>query len=80
VRSWLRDDAGRLVGLASGAAGLLFQVVTTATFTFYFTADAPRIRRGLLTRLPPARQQRLGWALDTAIEQTGGYFYSRLIL
>jgi predicted PurR-regulated permease PerM len=30
--------------------------------------------------LPPARQQRLGWALDTAIEQTGGYFYSRLLL
>jgi predicted PurR-regulated permease PerM len=30
--------------------------------------------------LLPARQQRLGWALDTAIEQTGGYFYSRLLL
>src|SRR6185436_18412065 len=60
--------------------GLAFQVITVATFTFYFAADAPRIRRGLLTRLPPARQQRLGWALDTAIEQTGGYFYSRLVL
>jgi predicted PurR-regulated permease PerM len=60
--------------------GLLFQVVTIATFTFYFAADALRIRRGLLTRLPPARHQRLGWALDTAIEQTGGYFYSRLLL
>jgi predicted PurR-regulated permease PerM len=80
VRAWLRNDTGRLVGLASGVAGLLFQVVTIATFTFYFAADAPRIRRGLLTRLPPARQQRLGWALDTAIEQTGGYFYSRLLL
>jgi predicted PurR-regulated permease PerM len=80
VRAWLRNDAGRLIGLASGAVGLLFQIVTVATFTFYFTADAPRIRRGLLTRLPPTRQQRLGWALDTAIEQTGGYFYSRLML
>jgi predicted PurR-regulated permease PerM len=80
VRSWLRDDTGRLVGIASGAAGLLFQIVTVATFTFYFAADAPRIRRGLLTRLPPDKQQRLGWAVDTAIEQTGGYFYSRLIL
>jgi predicted PurR-regulated permease PerM len=34
----------------------------------------------VLTRLPPARQHRLGWAWDTAIQQTGGYFYSRLIL
>jgi predicted PurR-regulated permease PerM len=80
VRAWLRNDTGRLIGLASGAVGLLFQIVTIATFTFYFAADAPRIRRGLLTRLPPARQQRLGWALDTAIAQTGGYFYSRLLL
>jgi predicted PurR-regulated permease PerM len=80
VRSWLRDDAGRLLGLASSAVGVLFQTITVATFTFYFAADAPRIRRGLLTRLPPERQQRLGWAIDTAIEQTGGYFYSRLIL
>jgi predicted PurR-regulated permease PerM len=80
VRAWLRDDSVRLLGLASGAVGLLFQIVTIATFTFYFAADAPRIRRGLLTRLPPARQQRLGWALDTAIQQTGAYFYSRLIL
>jgi predicted PurR-regulated permease PerM len=80
VRSWLRDDAGRLFGLASSAVGVLFQTVTVATFTFYFAADAPRVRRGLLTRLPPERQQRLGWAMDTAIEQTGGYFYSRLIL
>jgi predicted PurR-regulated permease PerM len=80
VRSWLRDDAGRLLGLASSAVGVVFQTVTVATFTFYFAAEAPRIRRGLLTRLPPERQQRLGWAMDTAIEQTGGYFYSRLIL
>jgi predicted PurR-regulated permease PerM len=46
----------------------------------YFAADAPKIRRALLVRMPPERQQRVGWAWDTAIEQTGGYFYSRLVL
>jgi predicted PurR-regulated permease PerM len=30
--------------------------------------------------VPPGRQERLGWAWDTAITQTGGYFYSRLLL
>ena len=29
---------------------------------------------------PPEHQERLGWTFDQAIEQTGGYFYSRIIL
>jgi predicted PurR-regulated permease PerM len=80
VRSWLQDHAGQVLGLASSTFGVVFQFLTTATFTLYFAADAPKIRRALLVRMPPERQQRVGWAWDTAIEQTGGYFYSRLVL
>jgi predicted PurR-regulated permease PerM len=80
VRAWLHDRTPQLLGLASNAVGVVFQLLTIASFTFYFAAGAPAIRRAVLTRLPPARQHRLGWALDTAIQQTGGYFYSRLIL
>jgi predicted PurR-regulated permease PerM len=80
VRAWLHDRTPQLLGLASTAVGVVFQLLTIASFTFYFAAGAPAIRRAVLTRLPPARQHRLGWALDTAIQQTGGYFYSRLIL
>jgi predicted PurR-regulated permease PerM len=80
VRSWLKDHAGQVLGLASSTFGMVFQFLTTATFTLYFAADAPKIRRALLVRMPPDRQQRVGWAWDTAIEQTGGYFYSRLVL
>ena len=69
-----------MLGIASGTVGMVFQFLTTATFTLYFAADAPKIRRALLVRMPPERQQRMGWAWDTAIEQTGGYFYSRLVL
>ncbi len=80
IRAWLQDNAGQVLGIASSTIGVVFQFLTTATFTLYFAADAPKIRRALLVRLPPARQQRVGWAWDTAIEQTGGYFYSRLVL
>ena len=80
IRAWLQDNAGQVLGIASGTVGLVFQFLTTATFTLYFAADAPKIRRALLVRMPPERQQRIGWAWDTAIEQTGGYFYSRLVL
>ncbi len=80
VRGWLQDRTPQLLGLASSAVGLAFQLLTVATFTFYFAAGAPTLRRTVLTRLPSARQNRLGWAWDTAIQQTGGYFYSRLLL
>ena len=59
---------------------MIFQMATILLFTFYFAADAPRIERALLSRMPPDRQRVTGWVWDTAIEQTGGYFYSRMIL
>jgi predicted PurR-regulated permease PerM len=49
-------------------------------FTFYMAADAPRIERAVRSRLNPHRQAVWGWVWDTAIEQTGGYFYSRMLL
>ena len=33
-----------------------------------------------MSRMAPARQRVYGWVSDTALEQTGGYFYSRLLL
>jgi predicted PurR-regulated permease PerM len=77
---WAQDSWKSILGLAGSALGLVFQFFTVAMFTFYFAADAPKIRDSLLRRLNPERQQRLGWAWDTAVEQTGGYFYSRLLL
>ncbi len=80
VRTWLQDYGGQLIGLASTTIGLVFNFFAIAMFTFYFAADAPRIRRAVLTKLSPERQQDVGWAWDTAIIQTGGYFYSRALL
>ena len=80
LQSWAQDSWKDILGLATGAVGLIFQFFTIAMFTFYFAADAPKIRKSVLRRFTPERQQRLGWALDTAVEQTGGYFYSRMLL
>jgi predicted PurR-regulated permease PerM len=71
---------GAVVGIASAGVGLLFQTATIAMFTFYLTADAPRVQRAVLRLFSPAAQERIGWTWDQAIVQTGGYFYSRLIL
>jgi predicted PurR-regulated permease PerM len=74
------DAFGRLAGIASSGISLIFNLATIAMFTFYFTADAPRIQRALLRLFTPAAQQRIGWTWDQAITQTGGYFYSRMLL
>jgi predicted PurR-regulated permease PerM len=80
VKEWVQTHASDILGLATNTIGLIFQLFTIAMFAFYFAADAPQIRRAILRKFPPAQQQRLGWAWDTAIEQTGGYLYSRLLL
>ena len=71
---------GAIVGIASAGLGLVFSVATLAMFTFYFSADAPKVQRAVLRLFSPGAQERIGWTWDQAIVQTGGYFYSRLLL
>ncbi len=80
MKDWVQQNAQDILGFAGNTIGLIFQFFTIAMFAFYFAADAPQIRRAILRKFPPATQQRFGWAWDTAIEQTGGYLYSRLLL
>ncbi|MCL1594371.1 MAG: AI-2E family transporter, partial [Actinomycetia bacterium] len=80
LQTWAADFAGSALGLVSTGVSLIFNLATMAMFTFYFTADAPRFQRTVLGLLPHDRQAQVGWAWDQAIIQTGGYFYSRMIL
>jgi predicted PurR-regulated permease PerM len=43
-------------------------------------AQGPQMRRAVLSRFRPDRQRRILFVWERAIEQTGGYFYSRLLL
>lgn len=72
--------AGNVFGFASSLLGAIFMLLTVGLFTFYFTADGPRFRRTVLSVLPPARQQHVLWIWEVAIEKTGAYLYSRLLL
>jgi len=72
--------AGGIFGIASSILGGLFHWATVGLFTFYFVAEGPRLRRAVLSRMRPERQDRVLFVVDKAIEQTGGYFYSRLLL
>jgi predicted PurR-regulated permease PerM len=80
IADWATGAVGNVLGLATSGIGFLFDLATIAMFTFYFTADAPRFQRAVLSMFTPATQERVGWTWDEAIVQTGGYFYSRSIL
>ena len=72
--------ASTAVSAGSQALGVLAKAATVLFFSFYLVADGPRVRRAVCRVLPPARQERLLEVLETAIDKTGAYLTSRLIL
>jgi predicted PurR-regulated permease PerM len=76
----IRAIAANLASVGAFILGLLFQLLTIGLFTFYFVADGPRFRRAVCSMLPPRRQREVLAAWDIAIDKTGGYLYSRLLL
>ena len=58
----------------------ILQIATTLIFAFYLTADGPRFRRTICSRLPRERQEFVVETWELAIEKTGAYLYSRVLL
>lgn len=65
------------VGVALAVGRGLLYFVTVLIFAFYMTADGPRMRRAICSRLPRARQEIVLDTWEIAIDKTGGYLYSR---
>src|SRR3990170_985008 len=72
--------ASNVASVGQFILGLIFQMLTIGLFTFYLVADAPRFRRTVCSVLPPRRQREVLAAWEVAVEKTGGYLYSRLLL
>lgn len=74
------DVAGSVFGVGTALLGTVLQLLTIGLFTFYMTAEGPKMRRAVLAVLPPERQHEVLRIIDIAIDKTGGYFYSRALL
>lgn len=72
--------ADRLLSAGTTVASGLFQAFTVMLFTYYLTADGPRLRRLICSVLPPARQHEVLRVWELAITKTGAYISSRFIL
>jgi len=77
VRELGRDlaDSAPEIGLAIAEG--LFQILVIFVFSFYLTADGPKLRRTICARLLPDRQEIVLDTWELAIDKTGAYLYWR---
>ncbi|MFD8596481.1 AI-2E family transporter [Kitasatospora sp. NPDC059646] len=80
IEKYAQQAADNVWGVTGTVVGGLFQAFTVGLFTFYFTADGPRVRRTVCSMLPPAKQGEVLRAWEIALAKTGGYLYSRAVL
>ena len=80
LQSLSTNAASGVLGLASTALGLLFQLLTIGLFVFYILADLPKLRAAVLRRMPPSQQLHADTVIGISIEKMGGYVYSRSLL
>ena len=80
LRTYGADVAGNLLGFGAAVITGLFRLLTILLFTFYLVADAPKVRRTLCSLLPPRRQREVLVTWEIAVDKSGAYFYSRLLL
>ena len=72
--------AAGLLGFGTSVLARFFQGLIVLLVTFYLVADGPKLRRTVVRRLSPDRQQRLLALWELAIEKTGSYVYVRALV
>jgi predicted PurR-regulated permease PerM len=80
LTTWAKDLAGGVLGFVASALGAFFSTFTFLLFTFYFSADAPRLQRWVARLFPTRYQPVVVTVWNLAVEKTGGYVAARVVL
>jgi predicted PurR-regulated permease PerM len=89
VRNWLAVGDNRqavtryLTGLRSFTTSLLSGLVIFVIgpiMAFYLLVDLPRLRRGAMTLVPPARRDEVKGLMDRISQAVGGFFRGQLLV
>ena len=75
-----RNLGGRVLSVTGTLVGLIFQGFTVALFSYYMTSQGPQLRRNVCSVLPQRNQRTVLLLWELAIQKTGGWIYSRLML
>ncbi|MCZ3389690.1 MAG: AI-2E family transporter [Actinomycetia bacterium] len=80
VADWASTIGLGLFGFFTSLVGVVFDLFTVLLFAFYFSAQGPQLRRTVASWLPAQSQRVIDQVWRIAIEKTGGYVVSRLVL
>jgi predicted PurR-regulated permease PerM len=80
IQAIVADLTPGVVGFVTALVGLVFQVLTFLLFAFYMSAQGPALRGAVARRFPPRQQRVVSTVWAIAVEKTGGYVVSRLVL
>jgi predicted PurR-regulated permease PerM len=80
ITSYGATVAGGVFAVGNTVFSAIFRFVTVSLFAFYMVAEGPKMRRTLLSTMPPNRQREALRIWEISVEKTGGYIYSRLVL
>jgi predicted PurR-regulated permease PerM len=80
LSNYIANLAGNIFGFGRQVFGGILQVLGILLFTFYFVLDGPHLRRIICSFLSPRQQKIVLNTWEMAIEKTGGFMYSRLLL
>jgi predicted PurR-regulated permease PerM len=89
VRNWLSAGENRqtvtryLTGLRSFTTSLLSGLIIFVlgpVMAFYLLVDLPRLRRGAMALVPPARRQEVTGLMDRIGQAVGGFFRGQLLV
>jgi predicted PurR-regulated permease PerM len=71
---------GGVLGVVGTVVGAVFGTFTLAMFTYYFSADSPRLRHWLSLLLPSRYRPFFEYVYDLSVIKTGGYVAARVTL
>jgi predicted PurR-regulated permease PerM len=89
VSDWLGDPANRqtilnyVTGLRSFTGSVLHAVVVFVIgliVAFYLLVDLPRLERGVMALIPPARREEIRGLMDRIGQAVGGFFRGQLLV
>jgi predicted PurR-regulated permease PerM len=80
VQQLVQDLTPGVVGILSSLVGLVFEALTFLLFAYYMSAQGPALRATVSTWFRPRHQRVIATVWEIAVEKTGGYVVSRLVL
>ena len=69
-----------VVGVVTSVVGVVFQTFTLLLFGYYMSAQEPALRDTVSGWFPPRQQRVISTVWSIAVDKTGSYVFSRLIL